>query len=383
MTRLAPFIRENTHRILEEWLQVASRLPSAHGLGLGTLRDHMPELIDTLAEAIERGDTTATPMKGLPNLHAALRVREGYDLRQVVAEYRMLRRVIHELYSTSGAFHSEQLPAMDALRVMDQALDGAISDAVDQYAVDRDRSREMFIGILGHDLREPMSTIIFGLQSLLERHGEHLPAPAVKSALLIKNSARRMERMIRDLLDFAHGRLGSGLPVTPAPIDDARTVISETVHEIAQANPDRRIVCLGQSARGDFSVRWDSDRIAQAITNLVSNAISYGEDPVVVEPVDEHDRIAIEVRNRGDIPRAILPGLFDPFTLHGGDRRHHEESRTEEERRRGHLGLGLYIVRAIAEAHGGEVAASSDGGEAVFRMTLPRDALSSSQRKAH
>src|ERR1043165_9239111 len=165
-----------------------------------------------------------------------MRVREGYDLRQVVAEYRALRRVIHELYSISGTFHAEQLPAMQALTVMDTAVDAAIVDAVDQYAVDREKSRDMFIGMLGHDLRDPLNTIMFGIASLVEKYAEELPAPAVKIAVRVSTSASRMERMIRDLLDFAHGRLGSGLPVVPAPIPDARMLIADTVPEIAHAN---------------------------------------------------------------------------------------------------------------------------------------------------
>src|ERR1043166_2515075 len=203
MTRLGPFIRENKQRILDEWQNAVSRLPSAHGLGPTAIRDHMPELLDTLAEAIERNGASALPMKGLPNLHAALRVREGYDLRQVVAEYRALRRVIHELYSISGTFHAEQLPAMQALTVMDTAVDAAIVDAVDQYALDREQSRDMFIGMLGHDLRDPLNTIMFGIASLVEKYAEELPAPAVKIAVRVSTSASRMERMIRDLLDFA------------------------------------------------------------------------------------------------------------------------------------------------------------------------------------
>lgn len=375
MTRLGPFIRDNKQRILDAWLIAVSRLPSAHGLGPVAIRNHVPELLDTLAEAIERGDTAALPMKGLPNLHAALRVREGYDLRQVVAEYRALRRVIHELYSTSGTFHAEQLPAMQALTVMDAAVDACIVDAVDQYALDREKSRDMFIGMLGHDLRDPLHTVSFASASLLEKYAEQLPAPAVKMAVRIQTSAGRMERMIRDLLDFAHGRLGSGLPVVPAPIDDARMLIADAVHEIAHANPDRQIVCDAATAAGHFSVTWDSDRVVQAIANLVSNAIAHGQDPITVHPVDEGAHVAIEVRNRGEIPRALLPRMFEPFTHHGGERRAHEGASPGPDRRRGHLGLGLYIVRAIAEAHGGTVTAATIDGEAVFRITLPRDAI--------
>src|SRR5262249_20629232 len=151
-----------------------------------TIRDHIPELLDALVESIERDDVTAIPTKGLPRLHAALRVREGYDLRQVVAEYRTLRRVIHELYSHGGDFDGETQPKMRALRVMHAALDAAIADAVDQYAVDRDKSREMFISMLGHDLRDPLNLIMFSVQTMVETYGDHIPAPALKAALRVK-----------------------------------------------------------------------------------------------------------------------------------------------------------------------------------------------------
>jgi signal transduction histidine kinase len=119
--------------------------------------------------------------------------------------------------------------------------------------------------------------------------------------------------------------------------------------------------------------------MVQAVSNLVGNAIAHGEDPIVVEALDHGDSVEIDVRNRGEIPRSALPGLFDPFNHPGGERREgerREEARSSpgHERRRGHLGLGLYIVRAIAEAHGGSVAAESRDGQAIFRIVLPRDA---------
>src|ERR1051326_1481023 len=107
MAGLAAFIRANKQRILDEWIAVVSRLPSAHGLNKPAIWDHIPELLDALAESVERDDASALPTKGLPSVHAALRVREGYDLRQVVAEYRALRRVIHEMYSSSGEFDAD------------------------------------------------------------------------------------------------------------------------------------------------------------------------------------------------------------------------------------------------------------------------------------
>lgn len=369
MSTLAAFIRRNRQRIVDEWFETVRQLPSSHALPPEVVRDHIPEFLERLADAVESHDTTALLLRGLPNLHAALRVREGYDLRQVIAEYRTLRSVISRLYGVEGDISDASCPKFQPLSVMNAALDLAIADAVDQYSIDQGKAREMFIGMLGHDLRAPLSAIAFAAGTLWERR-DGLDARTVKTAARIGASAKRMDRMIRDLLDFARGRLGTGFPIVPAPID-ARAVIADTVNEIAQAHPERAIECRGGD--GDFHVRWDGDRVAQAIANLVSNAVVHGTDPVVIEPADQRDWITIEVRNGGEIPPQILPKIFAPFTQQGPDRRH-DGVHAGPERRRGHLGLGLYIVQEVATAHGGRVTAESSDGHTTFRMILPREA---------
>lgn len=371
MNTLAMFIRRNRQRIVDEWFDTVRELPSSHALPPEVVRNHIPEFLERLADAVESHDTTALLLRGLPNLHAALRVREGYDLRQVVAEYRTLRSVISRLYRKEGDISEDSRPKLQPLSVMNAALDLAIADAVDQYSIDHGKAREMFIGMLGHDLREPLSAISFGAGTLWERRDE-LDARTVRTVARMTASVRRMERMIRDLLDFARGRLGSGFPIVAAPID-ARAVISETVSEIAQAHPARAIVCRAPESDGDFRVRWDGDRVAQAIANLVSNAVVHGTDPVVIEALVDGDWIAIEVRNGGEIPPQMLPNIFAPFTQPGPDRRR-DGDHAGPERRRGHLGLGLYIVQEVATAHGGRVTAESHDGLTTFRMLLPREA---------
>src|SRR5262249_26464792 len=138
--------------IVDEWLSRVKSLPSAHGLPTPRLRDHMPAILDLLADAIERRDYGPRPLEDLPEQHAALRYHEGYDLRQVVAEYRLLRHVITELYAERGDLSADSRPKMQPLAVMHEAVDRAISEAVDQYAAERDRVRDRFIAILGHDL---------------------------------------------------------------------------------------------------------------------------------------------------------------------------------------------------------------------------------------
>lgn len=356
---------------MDDWLAQAKDLPRAHALTIDALRDHIPEFLDRLADAIERDDLTAVTMRGLPNVHAAMRVRDGYDLRHVVAEYRAIRSVILRLYREQGDISEESRPKLTPLAAMDAVLDNAIADAVDQYALDQGKAREMFIGMLGHDLRDPLNAITFTAHRLLNR-GDELDAQTGTFAARIAASAHRMDAMIRDLLDFARGRLGGGFPTVPTPFD-VRTIIADTVNEIAHAHPERTFLSPPAEARGDFHVQWDKDRIAQALTNLLSNAVAHGGDPIIVEAHDREHSITIAVRNAGEIPAPALATIFAPFAPPATERRH-DGPYTAPERRRGHLGLGLYIVHEVAKAHGGHVSAQSERGETTFALTLPRAA---------
>jgi signal transduction histidine kinase len=364
MNTLAAFIHAHRDAIVGEWLSRAATLPNGRTLSEPALRDHVPEMLDTLADAIDHRDETARALADLPEQHAAVRFRDGYDLPQVVAEYRLLRNVILEKYALEDDISAESRPKMEPLRIMHEAVDRAIAEAVDHYAAERDRIRETFIAMLGHDLRDPLNTILFSATRLWER-GETLDATAVKTAARIATTARRMERMIADLLDFARGRLGGGFVIQPTTFD-ARPLIAHTVHEIADGYPEREIRCLAETAEGDFTVRWDADRVAQLLTNLVGNALMHGEDPVVVEAHDDGATIELVVRNAGEIPPEVRPHLFDPFAS--------DNNRTG-------LGLGLYIVQEIVRAHGGAVSPDSSGGHTAFTATLPRRAPSPSPNR--
>ena len=359
MNTLSSFIREHRDAIVREWVSRAQGLPSAKGLTHARLHDHVPTILDRLADAIDRCDEGPRPLEDLPEQHAILRFHDGYDLRQVVAEYRLLRHVITEMYAERGGLSPDARANMTPLTVMHETVDRAISEAVDQYAVERDRVRDQFIAMLGHDLRDPLNTILFTQHGQLSRPG--LDAATIKAATRTVNAAKRMERMIADLLDFARGRLGGGISVIPVAFN-ARTLICETVHEIADTHPGRDVQCVVEHASGNFAVEWDSDRIAQVIANLLGNALAHGRDPVIVNTADEGDTLAIEVSNRGEIPGDVLPHLFDPFMPGASDTR------------RDGLGLGLYIVQQIAHGHGGTVAAKSTNDHTTIAVRLPRRA---------
>ncbi len=361
MNTLTGFIRRHRNAIVDEWLSRAVKLPNAQTLAPPALWDHVPDMLDRLADAIERRDDTAAALENLPEQHASLRFRQGYDLRQVIAEYRLLREVIMQMYADRGDLPPESRPNMQLLTVLHEGLDRAIGEAVDHYALERDHARDKFVAILGHDLRDPLNTVVFQASALSQRAGD-LDSKTVNAIGRIAAAGKRMERMIRDLLDFARGHLGGGFTIVPTAFD-ARAFLASRVQEIADAHPDRDVRCPAPSVSGDFHVEWDADRISQVITNLVHNALVHGRDPIVVELRDEGEHVSMTVRNDGEIPSDMLPRLFDAFSTDRSEQAH------------GGLGLGLYIVQQIAQAHGGEVVANSEGGATTVRVRLPRMTL--------
>ncbi len=216
------------------------------------------------------------------------------------------------------------------------------------------REHELLLGIVGHDLRNPLDSILMGTSILLE-HGE-LPPPHVKTLMRVRSSSRRMVRMIADLLDFQRSRQG-GLPIARTPVA-LRDVIAQVVEEMEVSHPTRAITF---SDNGRAMGSWDADRFAQLVSNLVGNALQHSpvSTAVDVSMKESGDAIVIEVANEhaSPIPADALRRLFEPF------RRGPKSSG---------LGLGLYIVKQIAAAHGGSVEAISRADRTSFTVTLPR-----------
>jgi len=225
---------------------------------------------------------------------------------------------------------------------------------------ERQRFQELFIGMLGHDLRNPLSAVSTGAQAILL--AEVLPERSARALQRIRLSAARMSRMVNQLLDFARARdIGSGLPLVRTWAD-LHAVCRDVVEELRQSHPGRLVV---EDYVGDAWGMWDVDRVAQVFSNLVGNALAYSEAdrPVLVAIRRERDGVSAEVANSGPpIAADVLPTLFDPF-------RRAREGRTSMTQG---LGLGLYITRQIVLAHGGELEASSGAETGTsFRLRLP------------
>lgn len=229
--------------------------------------------------------------------------------------------------------------------------------------------RERFMAILGHDLRSPLAAILLSAQALLRNEG--VPPGYIRGLQRIKSSARRAERLVRDLVDLVRSRQGAGIPLRPEPLD-LKNVCEDVIAEVNAAYEDRKIELV---ARGSCNGRWDPDRVAQLAANLLTNAVTYSppETPVTVQ-VDGRPAQAVflRVHNQGPaIAPELLPSLFDPFRRGSGD--------ALEQAQHG-LGLGLHIARQIALAHGGriDVESTAEAGT-TFTVVLPREPVTSAR----
>ncbi|RJF77181.1 GAF domain-containing sensor histidine kinase [Rhodopseudomonas palustris] len=214
--------------------------------------------------------------------------------------------------------------------------------------------REQFIAVLGHDLRNPLAAIDAGTR-VLSRAPER--APEVLD--LMRNAVKRMSGLIDDVMDFTRGWLGDGLSLRKRSVQLLLPVIEQVVSEARATAPDRRIELEADLA---VPVNCDAGRVAQVLSNLLANAVTYGapDQPIRVVARSDAARFELSVANAGEpIPAAALLQLFQPFY------------RGQTEPAKPGLGLGLYIASEIARAHGGTLTASSTPQETRFVFSMP------------
>jgi len=353
---VSAFLRSRGDAIIKTWLgRIRRDVDETKKLSRPALIDHLPEFLPALADWID-GDVIGS-RRGFERLadgHALQRLGFGITLEALTEEYAVLREVILE--------HLLQLPTTDTIREQlvrfNIGMDRAVNDAVQRYARRRDEIRERFIGILGHDLRSPISAIAMAAEAIV-RDEESAPRYLTLAARILRGTAR-MQEMVEQLLAFAQGHLGGGIPAEPVP-GDMGDLARGAFDEVSTAFPDRDVQLV---ATGDLRGAWDPARVHQALINLIGNAINHGEDPVEVSVRADGDGFVItEVTNGGSpIPRDALATLFDPF------RRAVDDARP----RKAGLGLGLFIVNQIALAHGATIDVSSDGSGTRFTLRWPR-----------
>ncbi|WP_457425908.1 ATP-binding protein [Roseateles sp. P5_E7] len=368
---LADFIDSNLESILSDWENFAGTLtPAAAGLDQAALRDHAVQILHAVAQdlrtqqsfseqiAKSRGEAIQALLRPetAAETHGFLRATSGFTLKQLVAEYRSLRATVLRLWSE---VHVPGVDTINDITRFNEAIDQAIAESVQFFASETERWRSVFLGVLGHDLRGPLNAILLTSQ-LVSRLNDGTPTSKLAERLI--NGGERMKHLLDDLLDFSKASLGIGIPVLPANTNLAR--VCEEEIELQRAAWPAHTIELEQ--QGETQGLWDADRLKQVIGNLVSNAAKYGAAgaPIRVGLLGNETDVVLCVENEGSIAEGSMDVLFEPLR-----REAHSELPDAE---RASLGLGLFIVRHIATAHGGTVSVASSAGRTVFSVTLPR-----------
>lgn len=375
--RLADFIDANKEAILTEWEEFArTLLPAAVGLDAGTLRDHAEGILAASARDLRTAQTSEEQLqksqgKAFQPLHAPetaaethglLRATDGFTLKQLIAEYRALRASVLKLWA---AAHDPDAHALDDMTRFNEAIDQAVAESVDFFTRETERWRNVFLGVLGHDLRGPLNAILLTTR-LLSHTGEGMQLSKLAERLM--NGGERMRQLLDDLLDYSRASLNHGIPIAPSRMDLAK-VCAEEVELQRAVWPDRVIELVYEG--GESEGEWDAARLKQVLGNLISNAAKYGyqDAPIKVRFAGKHDEVTFSVENNGPTISATgMKALFEPF---------HRESHSDEESERTSLGLGLFIVSHIVRAHGGTVSLTSKNETTVFSVVLPRSPLPS------
>ena len=369
--RLAAFIRENIEPISIEWERFAATLLPEHEFSVSVLRNSIAELLTEIAADMDEDQTAdeqhekseghpdrSNFTQGAVVQHALARIQMGLSARQFISEFRALRATIIRLWQRC-AFEIDSASLNDMIR-FNEAIDQVLGEGAITYTQEIDRSRELFLGILGHDLRNPLSAISSLAERQLRGTTSERQAQFASQMSQILISARRMSHMISDLLELARVRLGSGMTIHRAPTC-LRRICQNIVEEMRAAFPKRAFQLDGDD---ELPGEWDENRLSQVVSNLVGNAVQHSAagSPVTITARNIDRGVEVSVHNEGTpIPSDMIPKLFDSF--YRLDDRDAGNSR---------LGLGLYISKEIIAAHGGtiEVRSSVDDGT-TFIVRLP------------
>lgn len=374
--RLHEFIAESSESILAEFEEFA-RTHTAVGdaMDIAALRDHAGEMLEAIAldisqdQSVEERELKSKGDAPLPadsdptaaEKHGTDRAGSGFTLGEMFAEYRALRASVLRLWTDAGERRLDERGVEDLVR-FNEAIDQSLAESVNRFSTDLERSREIFLAILGHDLRTPLGAVLTASELLVS--GGDLAERNLSMATRIRSSAERMKKLVGDLLDFTAARLGHRIPIARADADVAE-ITREAVAEIGGQFPDRDLRFV---ATGETSGEWDAPRLSQAVSNLIGNAVQHGAPGtgIRVEVVATADEVVVSVHNKGStIPAEEIRQIFSPFKR--------IPPATEQRTVEGSIGLGLYIAQQIALAHGGWIEVRSpDEDGTTFLLHLPR-----------
>ena len=381
--KLSSFITDHLDEILKEWEAFARTLgPAASEMSSLALLDHAKPIlqaialdIDTDQSAEQQFDKSQGSVEGsaavesAASTHGTLREIDGFTLVQLTAEYRALRASVLRLWlPTIQAFNDAK--ANEILR-FNEAIDQALAESAVTYSKQAGRTRDMFLAMLGHDLRSPLAAMAMA--------GDYLVRPGIalervaEVGMRIKRSVASMTTMANDLLEFTRSQLGGKMPVA-LHAADMREICQGALDAARAAHPQ----CTFEfTSGGDLTDRFDAARLHQVLSNLLNNAVQYRGDqfPVTISAYGGPDAVVVKIGNHGAvIPAESLESIFNPLVQL-------EVAPEQAARQSTSMGLGLFIARDIILAHGGTITAESDArAGTVFTICLPRAVASTAAR---
>lgn len=375
--RLADFIRHNHASIVKEWIEFArTRTPASGKMSRLALEDHVVDILKFVAADLESPQTGAEQVdkshgltqgdgpfrQSAAEIHSALRLADGFDIDQMVSEYRALRASVVKQWVAQ----QKSLAATDVedLTRFNEAIDQAVTESVAHYTKTINHSRNLFLGVLGHDLRNPIGAVSMAARRM-ERSGTADPKQAKVVSEMVR-ATDRAKRILDDLLDLTRSSFGTNIPLNRAKTSMA-VLCQEIADEFRGVNESQHV---DVKLEGDPIGFWDPARMGQVLSNLIGNAIQYSDasTPIVVM-ISGNDPLSVRVsvHNFGKpIPAEKQKLIFGPWT----------RGEVKDPSEHAHLGLGLHVVQLIVEAHGGEATVESEETRGTtFTLQLPRMAL--------
>lgn len=371
--RLPDFIIENIEPILQAWEDFARTIetPGA-ALDREALRDHAGQMLEAIvidlrtkqtrseriAKSLGHGPSSAeeTPAE----THAVTRLMAGFTIDQMVSEYRALRTSV--LNQWMAKVKSGTSFDADDMNRFHEAIDQALAESIASYSRAVDASRNIFLGILGHDLRTPLGAIMLGADSM--RRSADVGVRGSKLANQIFTSVKRANQIVDDLLDLTRCQMGPGIPVKTVELD-LSPLCHRIVDEIQAFHPDASV---SFTSKVPVTGQFDGSRMEQVFSNIISNAIQHGDNktPIQVELAVADGCASFTVHNSGEpIPEDVLPFIFNPMG------RFSQRSVIDHPPADG-LGLGLFIASEIVASHKGTIDVVSNPEQGTtFLVKLP------------
>jgi signal transduction histidine kinase len=348
----------NKDWILEEFVRrVRDGLPSAAASPTPVIINTLPAFTTRLALALSPGHDLdfASEYSNIALSHGNERATlTDFSLAEVIREYQMLREIYVAVLRREASLTDEEWD------VVHRSIDEAIAEGASAYVTVHQRFRELFTAALSHDFRGPLANAINYLD-LIRRNAE--PGQHGHYAVRALYYLRRVDRMIQDLLDITRANAGARLTLR-IESGEARALASEAIGDLTLRAGDRFVLEAPEPVHG----HWDVDRLKQALSNLLENAVKYGAEdmPITCRVSSAVGRLFLSVHNHGEpIDPALLPYLFEPFR---------RAPNAESSGKHG-WGLGLMLVQAITSAHGGSVSVESTAADGtVFTIDVLCDA---------